>query len=149
LTAFARRAGLARVMVLQGTKALADVGDRGAIAPGTADVRLRSPVTVKVSTVTASEFARDLASSPSVEVVVQQGGGILGASRPVTAGRTSPRRGAATLGGSRYRAVTQAFKGFGDEPVDVTVLSNLSATSGSVGESRLVAAVIIAAFLVL
>jgi diguanylate cyclase (GGDEF)-like protein len=149
LTAFATRAGLARVTVTQGARVLADAGDKSAVAPGTAAVSLRRPVTVRVSTVTASEYARDLSSSPSVDVVVQQGGRTLAATRPVAGGRTFPRRGSVTLGSGHYRAVTQVFTGFGNEPVDVTVLSNLSATSGSVGESRLVAAIILAVFLVL
>jgi diguanylate cyclase (GGDEF)-like protein len=54
-----------------------------------------------------------------------------------------------TISGVRFRAVTQAFDGFGSSPVEVTLLSNLSATASSVGTSRLVAVVFIAGFLLL
>ena len=72
LLRFASLAGLARVTVRSGPAVIADVGDRSAIAPGTATLEGvgRSPVTVTVSTSTALEYAHDLASSPSTEVVV-------------------------------------------------------------------------------
>jgi diguanylate cyclase (GGDEF)-like protein len=149
LMSFAARAGLARVTVEQGSKVLADVGDRRAVAPGTATIMQRRPLTVRVSTVTASDYARDLANPPSVDVIVMQRGQILTATQPVGSRRTFPRRGSVTLGRRHYRAVTQAFTGFGDQPVEVTLLSNVAATSTSVGASRIVAAVFIVAFLVL
>jgi diguanylate cyclase (GGDEF)-like protein len=149
LTTFATRAGLARVTVEQGSRVLADVGNRLAVAPGTATLSQHLPVTVKVSTLTAVDYIRDLASPPSAEVVVEQDGRILATTRPVAAGQDFPRRGSVTVGHSHYRAVTQAFTGFSARPVQVTVLSNLTATSTSVGASRIVAAVFIVAFLVL
>jgi diguanylate cyclase (GGDEF)-like protein len=149
LTTFATRAGLARVTVEQGPRVLVDVGDPIALAPGAASLRQRVPVTVRVSTLTAAEYVHELASPPSVEVIVEQGGRILATTHTLEGAQTFPRRGSVTLGGSHYRAVTQAFTGFGAQPVQVTVLSNLSATSTSVGTSRIVAAVFIVAFLVL
>jgi diguanylate cyclase (GGDEF)-like protein len=149
LTTLATRAGLARVTVVQGTTVLADVGNRNAIAPGTATITQRHSVTVRVSAITADEYARDLARSPSDDVIVWQGGRILAATRAGAPGSAFPRRGSITLGRSHYRVLTQGFTGFGAEPVQVTVLSNLSATSTSIGASRLVAAIFIVAFLVL
>ena len=45
--------------------------------------------------------------------------------------------------------MTQGFRGFGPPGVDVTVLSSMSAATGSVTDSRVIAAAFIAAFLVL
>jgi diguanylate cyclase (GGDEF)-like protein len=154
LRAFAARAGLARITVTQRSRVLADVGDRTAVAPGTATVTDRSgglPIIVRVSALTATDFARDLASPPSVELVVAQGGQLLASTRAHAVSSTVafPNRGSVTFGHANYRAITQSFTGFGDQPVRVTTLSNLSATASSVGTSRLVAAIFIAGFLVL
>jgi diguanylate cyclase (GGDEF)-like protein len=152
LRAFAARAGLARVTVTHGSRVLADVGDRSAVAPGTATVTERSggpATTVRVSALTAADYARDLASSPTVEIVVEQGGQLLASTRPVSSGVRFPNRGSVALGHAKYRAVTQSFTGFEDQAVRVTSLSNLSATASSVGTSRLVAAIFIVGFLVL
>jgi HAMP domain-containing protein len=131
---------------------LADVGSREAIAPGVATVkrgRALAPLTVKVSAIEASRYARDLASQPSVEVVVREGRGILSATRTIPSRTALPSRGSVTIGGSRYRAAKESFAGFEAHRVVVTVLSNPSATSSSLGTSRAVAVVFIVAFLVL
>jgi diguanylate cyclase (GGDEF)-like protein len=150
LSAFATRAGLARVALTVGSRVIADVGDRTAIAPGLAMLERVSggrPITVAVSAITASEYAHDLAG-PGVAIVVGQGGRTIG-STLAAAPRSFPKQGTLTVGGVGYRAVTQAFAGFGGHPVDITVLSNLSATASSVGASRVVAAIFIAGFLLL
>ena len=151
LTAFASQAGLARVTLVTGSKVIADVGDQTAIAPGAATATGigLAPTTVRVSAVTATEYAHDLGASPSVEIVVRQAGQVLGSTRAGTRAEVFPRQGTVSLGGAEYRAVTLAFGGFGVSPVEVTVLSNLSATATSVNESRVVAAVVIGGFLLL
>ena len=71
----ATRAGLARATLSHRATTLADVGDRSAIAPGSAILR-HGPngrtMTVTVSELTASQYAREL-SAPGVAVVVRQG----------------------------------------------------------------------------
>jgi diguanylate cyclase (GGDEF)-like protein len=150
LRAIAAQAGLARVTVSEGPRTIADVGDHTAIAPGVARVRFTSaakPVTVTVSELTASEYARDLASTGSA-FVVRQGTRTLGSTLSVPA-RIVPTQGSVTLGRSGYRAGSVKFPGFGRLPVTVTALSSLAATAGSVTTSRVLAIVFILAFLVL
>jgi diguanylate cyclase (GGDEF)-like protein len=152
LAGFATQAGIARVTLTRSGRVIADVGDHTSIAPGTATVRNAAggaPATVQVSTLTAPEFARDLGTSPDVEVVVRQGARTLHSTLAGIAGRPLPRRGSFSANGHSYRVLTQTFRGFGPAPVRVTMLSNLSATSSSVGTSRIVAAIFIAGFLLL
>ena len=151
IAAIASQAGLARLTLTQGDRVLADVGDRSAVAPGTVEmVRAGggAPVTVTVSALTAAQYARELTATDA-RVVVRQAGRTLSATVPIPSVRPMPRQGEVTAAGSSYRAVTQSFTGFGGQPVQVTVLSNTSATSSSLGSSRAVAAVFIVGFLLL
>jgi diguanylate cyclase (GGDEF)-like protein len=145
--ALAAHAGLARVTVRVEARTVADVGDRSAVAPGTATVSANR-MTVTVSELTAGAYTHDLAAS-GVAVVVRQDGATLSATVPPAGHVALPRRGDVTIGGTDYRAVTQRFAGFGPTPVAVTVLSDLSATQSSVQTSQLVAAIFIAVFLLL
>jgi diguanylate cyclase (GGDEF)-like protein len=149
--ALALQAGLPRVVVVAGPGQAIDLGDRTAIAPGTTMLRAAGagpPTSITVSELTAAEYARELAGS-RVAVVVRQGARTLYSTLPQAAGGTFPPQGTVAINGARYREVTQALNGFGPEKVEVTVLSDLSATATSVSTSRLVAAVFIAAFLLL
>jgi diguanylate cyclase (GGDEF)-like protein len=141
------RAGLARVVVRRGTRVLADIGDRSAIAPGRATVTA-SGLEVTASELLASQYARDLAAS-NVAVVVRAGSNTLTSTLPTTPTGPLPRRGNVTVNGTGYRGVTERFVGFGGEPVSVTVLSDLSATKSSAQTSEVVAIIFIAVFLAL
>src|SRR5581483_3280611 len=101
-----------------------------------------------VSELTAGDYVHSLLAS-DVGVVVRQGGRNLASVPAVPASTSLPLRGTVTLRGSKYRAVTQLFPGFGRAPVAVTVLSSLSATASSVRTSRVIAAAFIAGFLLL
>ena len=147
----ARQAGLARATLTNASRTIVDVGDRLAIAPGSAI--LRKPgggrvMTVTASELTASEYARELVA-PGVVVVVRQGPKVLGSTIAIPGRSSTPENGDVTIGGKGYRAVSQTFAGFGGARVTVTVLSALSATAASLGGSRAVAAVLIIAFLAL
>jgi diguanylate cyclase (GGDEF)-like protein len=143
----AARSGLARVTIRSGARTIVDIGQPAAIAPGTAAIR-STQQSVTVSELLASQYTRDLASS-GVGVVVRQGSTTLGSTVPAGGLGPFPHRGDVTIAGTKYRAVTQVFAGFGSTPVTVTVLSDLSATSSSVQTSQLIAAVFIAVFLLL
>jgi diguanylate cyclase (GGDEF)-like protein len=151
LAALASSAGLARATVTRGAVTLADVGDRSAIAPGVASVRRSgqdAPLSVAVSELTANQYARQL-SARDAGVVVRQGSQTLASSVPGVQGVSFPTEGTVHIGGNGYRAVTLGFPGFGNHPVNVTVLSNLSATNASLRSSRAVAVGFIIGFLVL
>jgi diguanylate cyclase (GGDEF)-like protein len=141
------RGGLARVIVRSGTRVIADVGDRSAIAPGRATVSA-SGLEVTASELLASQYARDLAAANNA-IVVRQGAQTLTSTLPAMPSRPLPRRGNVTVGGTGYRAVTESFPGFASVPVRVTVLSDLSATRSSAQTSEVVAIVFIAVFLLL
>ena len=147
----ATRAGLVRASLNSGSTTLVDVGDRTAIAPGTAI--LRDPaagrlMTVTVSELTAAQYARDLAAPGSVWSCAG-GRRSLGSSIAVPNAALLPAEGNVTVRGNGYRVVRQTFTGFGGISVIVTVLSALSATYASLSGSRAVAAVVIVAFLAL
>jgi diguanylate cyclase (GGDEF)-like protein len=146
----AARRGLARMTITSGGRRLTGFGAPSAIAPGlaTLDRGSRPRIIVMVSALTASAYERAL-SGPGVAVVVRQGGRALSSTLPVASGRSFPARGTVKLGDATYRAVTQSFPGFDGSTVEVTVLSNLSATASSVGASRLIAAIFIGGFLLL
>jgi diguanylate cyclase (GGDEF)-like protein len=145
------QAGLARATLSNGSRVLADVGDKTAIAPGTALLKTPArsrPITVAVSELTASQYAHELAA-PGVAVVVRDGRRLLASTLAGAANMTLPVNGNVTVGGTGYRAVGQVLPGFRGASLTVTVLSALSATEGSLSGSRAVAAVLIVAFLVL
>jgi diguanylate cyclase (GGDEF)-like protein len=147
----ASRAGLSRVAITAGGRIVADAGSSTAIAPGTVFVTgsgAAGPLAVTVSELTAAQYAHDLTAS-GVGVVVRTGGRTLSSTVTPPPAGPLPRQGNVTVGGAGYRAVTQTFKGFGQSPVGVTVLSSLAATSGTVGTSRGLAAAFIAGFVLL
>jgi hypothetical protein len=147
----ATEAGLARVTVSTGSKVMLDVGARNAVAPGVARIRAaRAGVTavITASELSAPDYARELLG-PGVAVVIRQGSRTLSSTVPLAAHRPLPRRGTISVAGSDYRGVMQVFRGFGATPVDVTVLSKVSATATSAGSSRVLAAAFIVGFLLL
>jgi diguanylate cyclase (GGDEF)-like protein len=149
--ALARQAGLARATLTAGGRTVLDVGDKSAIAPGSALlVRAGSNQTmsVEVSELTASQYVREL-SAADAAVVVRNGARILGATFAAARSATLPNSGNVTVKGHGYRAVAQSFAGFDHAPVTVITLSALSATSATLGGSRAVAAGLLVAFLVL
>jgi diguanylate cyclase (GGDEF)-like protein len=151
VAALAAQAGLARLRVTVGSRVVADVGARTAVAPGIAKASLSAPrttATITVSELTAAQYVHML-TAPDVKAVVWQRGRILAPPLPAASTPPLPRQGTVTLGGTAYQATTFDVPGFDVAELNVTVLSSLSATSVSVGATRLVAALFIFAFLVL
>ncbi|HEY2769354.1 MAG TPA: diguanylate cyclase [Solirubrobacteraceae bacterium] len=146
----AAQAGLARVTMARGTKPELDRGSHSAIAPGSATISggAGGTVTITASEVTAAQYAHEL-DAPDVGVVVRQGATPVGSSFTAPPQQALPRSGAAKVNGANYRAVTQQFRGFGSQPVNVTVLSADRATASSVSTSRTLAIAFIAGFLLL
>src|SRR5579875_2242721 len=136
----AAQAGLARISVTLGPTVV-DIGDAAAVAPGSAAVQGRA-IRVTASELSAPEYVRDLAG-PGLVVLVRQAGRVLASSSPALAD------GPVTRSGASYRAQSQRLPGFGSQPVEVTVLASVSAATGSVAGSRIIAVALIAGFLLL
>jgi diguanylate cyclase (GGDEF)-like protein len=150
LATLARRAGLARIIVTEGSHRLAVIGDATAVAPGVVVVSTRRsapPRTVTVSELTARQYARELAGS-GVQAVVREGGAALATTLPGLGGQPLTPGSTVTVGGERYQVARQTFNGFGGRQIEVALLSTLDANGGA-GSDRLLAALIIAAFLTL
>jgi diguanylate cyclase (GGDEF)-like protein len=150
--ALGAQAGLARVTVQVGSTRLVDVGDRTAIAPGIAVVTAsggRPARTVAVSELTAAQYGHQLAG-PGIQVVVRAGSVTLATTLAAAGKLALPGPQAnLTIGAGSYQVVTQGFAGFHDTRIEVSILSSLSSTAGSLGSARLLAALFIAGFLVL
>jgi diguanylate cyclase (GGDEF)-like protein len=144
--AVAAQASVTRVIVTAGSRTIADVGSRNAIAPGAVSVRGRK-LRVVASEITAGQYAREL-STRGVVVLVRQGAHLLAVAGSSGAGPRVPTSGSVSLDGSRYRAVSQRMPGFGRPGVELTVLAGLAA-GGSSTDSRVLAVAFIVAFLLL
>jgi diguanylate cyclase (GGDEF)-like protein len=148
----AAQAGLARLTVKVGAVDEVDIGDHTAIAPGIAVVKaapMRPARTVAASQLTADQFAHELAG-PGIDVVVRSGGATLASTLPAAGARALPRsRGSVTIGSTTYQVVTQTFAGFDRSQVVVSILSDATASGGSVAADRVLAGVFIVGFLTL
>ncbi len=147
----ATQTGLARVRVTQGQRVLLDRGDRTAVAPGIASVHMgrgKAPLLITASEVTARDYARQLLA-PGVGVVVAQGSRVLTSTPAGVSSRSVLTPGTVSVKGVDYRSVSQRLRGFTGPALTVAVLSSLSATGSSVGQSRLLAGVFIVGFLLL
>ena len=103
----ATQAGLARATASSGSRTIVDVGDRTAIAPGSVIVRdpaVGSAMTVTVSELTASQYAREL-SSPGVAIVVRDGTRTLASTVALPSPSAPGTDGNVKVAGKGYRAV--------------------------------------------
>jgi diguanylate cyclase (GGDEF)-like protein len=152
LAAIAMAAGVQRVLISSGGATLLSVGTHTAIAPGSATVAIpvngTAPPVLTASTLSAAQYAAEI-GSPSIRVVVRNGGRTLTSTLPTTPADELPVRGNVTVAGVKYSALTQTFRGFGKAVIGVTILSSLSATAGLAGSDRTYAAAFIAAFLLI
>ncbi len=151
LAVLAARSGLARVMVRRGPRVLVDIGDRNAIAPGSARAISGSapPTTITTSGVSATDFVHELTRPPDEGLVVRQGGQTLASTVPGAPAAALPLRGTVHAGKASYRVITQALPGFGPRPLTLTVFSNLDATAGTVDGARAIAIGFIVGFVLL
>ena len=142
--------GIERITVVAGGRTVADVGNRAAVAPGEATVRAPGSAlrTITLSELNATQFASQL-TGRGFGVIVRDGGRILATTVGAARGHGAFGTGQVTLGRRSYQAANLNFSGFGRSLVRVTVLSDGSATDGSVATSRVVASIFILAFLAL
>jgi diguanylate cyclase (GGDEF)-like protein len=150
-SALQSQVGIERITVSVGGRLVADAGASGALAPGVASVRASAPSrsrSVTVSELSAAQFASQL-SGRGFGVVVRQGNQTLSTTVGAARNAVLPRSGTVSLGGQSYQVITLRLSGFGGTPVRVMVLSDASATNGSVAGDRVVAAIFILGFLIL
>jgi diguanylate cyclase (GGDEF)-like protein len=145
------QAGLARLQVKLGTKVVADVGSKTAVAPGVARVSVlghQATATVTVSELSAAQYVRMLVG-PDVAALVRSRSRVLASALAAANQGQLPRRGTVTLGQIGYQVASFDTQGFGGAELRVTVLSRLSVTSASADTTRLEAVLFILAFLLL
>jgi diguanylate cyclase (GGDEF)-like protein len=148
VSVLAGRSGLARVRVSSGSRVLADVGSRNAIAPGTATLRGHR-LTVLASEITASQYVRQIIV-PGVAVIVREGSRQLAAEGLPAGAGALPTSGSVSIDGASYRVISQRpMPGFTRAGVQVTAVASVAATGGSVANSRVLALAFVAAFLLL
>jgi diguanylate cyclase (GGDEF)-like protein len=142
-------AGLKRVTLTRNGRTILDLGNRTAVAPGPAEYRQGSSLTmVTVSVTTAAQFAAAL-TGPTNGLVVREHGRTLASTIPGAGQLRLPGKGTISLGGSSYEVLTSGrLDGF-DGRVRVSVLSNLKATAASLNSDRAVAVLFIVGFLLL
>jgi diguanylate cyclase (GGDEF)-like protein len=153
----ARAAALIRTLNLQrlrataNGRALADVGDRGAIAPARTQLLTRSSAAVgqlEVSTTGARAYADRIRAVTTLDAVLRQDGSPL-ASTGKTPARPLPGVGTVSVGGTDFRVASFDAPGFGSAPVRVSVLYDNSRTASAVSRSRLIVAAVLVGFLLL
>jgi diguanylate cyclase (GGDEF)-like protein len=142
---------LRRIAVSRAGRTLADAGSPAATAEAARRLvgRQGRPMgEVRVSTITAPELAQQVRALTGLEAVVQSGDRTLAATREGVAGaRALPRVGTVRAGGREYRVASFAAPGFGGQSASIAVLYDTGETSSDVSSGRLVAAVVLAAFL--
>lgn len=146
LRAAMSQAGLVRVELIRDGHTILDVGDRTAVAPGTAGFRRgRTTTMVKVSGTTAAQLASSLGFGSGL--VVREASRILGSS--LRGSHAVPNSGTTTVRGVGYETASSGpLPGFSG-PVELTALSSLRSTSTSGSSSRILAAAFIVGFLLL
>jgi diguanylate cyclase (GGDEF)-like protein len=135
----ARAAGLVRVSVVRNGRTIADIGNRAAVAPGTAVVQAGAVTwRVTASTSTAREFATAVTGPLSAAVLTQRGHVLASTLGQTLSSAPPPTR--VTAHGQRYTTDSYSgLSGFGGAPVTLTMLSNRRASDNSESASDLIA----------
>ena len=116
LDAFAARVGASRVRLDAKGLGRFESGRAGAIAPATVELTTAKGTMVgplTVSTTPAQRYANRVDRLLRVHVVASDGGQRLATTLPAAFGVTIPRRGAVTIGDSKYRSTSFTATGFG------------------------------------
>src|SRR3954452_8558694 len=147
--------GIVRVLLVKGTSALVDVGDRTALAPARRDLIDRTGRhygRLEVSATTAREYVTRADRTTGAHLIVKQGDRVLADTIPGRANPDLPRPAHpedVDVGDGELRAVTFAAEGFGPRPVIVGVLEPNASRTDNVRRAYLIAAGILVGFLVL
>ena len=143
-------AGLVRVLIQRDHRTIARYGSANAVAPGTVDVRSGRTVTVVTASVTtAAQFVASIAG-PLSATVVSQNGRPLASSLHAQLPADLATRSSVTIAGTHYATDSDtSLAGFGTQPVTLTALSDMAASSGATSGSDLVAIAFLGGFALL
>jgi diguanylate cyclase (GGDEF)-like protein len=140
---------LRRITISRDGRTLVDAGAPDATATAARKLVARTgPVgEIRVSTVTARELARLIRSITDLDAAVQIGNRTIAATVGRLPATALPRVGNVQVGGREFRVATFPALGFGSQQVRVAVLHDTAKTSSHISAGRVVAAVVLAAFL--
>jgi diguanylate cyclase (GGDEF)-like protein len=141
-----------RITLSTGNETLADVGDPNASFPATRSlVESGRPVAdLRVSVLSAADFARRVKRTTGLDVIVRRGGRALASTIPAAQRTEIPARtGHITVDGQDYRTASFTAPGFLGEQLQVAVLESEAQTADDIRNGRLVAGLILAGFFLL
>ncbi len=150
ITRAAASAGLVRVIVERGGKTIASYGSSTAVAPGTVNVHSGATTTrVTASVTTAAQFVATVAG-PQSAIILGQNGRFLASSLHEHLPANLASQANVTIGSGHYATDSYSgLTGFSNQPVTLTALSNMAASSGSTSSSDLIAIAFLAGFALL
>jgi diguanylate cyclase (GGDEF)-like protein len=143
---------LRRIAVLSGSRVIADVGSPDATASAARDLMVaggRRVGQLRVSTITGSEYTREVRRVTALDAAVQRGGRTIASTLPGVGDRELPRVATLHIGGTEFRTATFKARGFGNQPVRVAVLYDTSQVSADISDGRRVAGIILIVFVAL
>src|SRR3954451_24800531 len=152
-----RQRSVKRIVVARGTnRAIVDVGNAAATFPATInliDEGKKRFGALEVSTITPTEYAREVKRTTGLDVVVsREGGEVLTSTLPGAADATVPVKrdgSSATVNGQRYRTYAFVRDGFLGGRVKVSLFASQAPLTQDVRQKRLLAFIGIAVFLLI
>jgi diguanylate cyclase (GGDEF)-like protein len=143
-------AGLVRVLIQRDHRTIASYGSKNAVAPGTVNIRSgTTTTTVTASITTAGQFVQAI-SGPLSASIVSQDGRVLASNLGAKLPAKLPTQSNVTIAGSTYASDSYAsLAGFGTEPVTLTALSDMRASTGSTSSSEVIAIAFLGGFALL
>jgi diguanylate cyclase (GGDEF)-like protein len=149
-----QREGATRIVIVRGSRILADVGDPDATLPVTRRLVSsdggRDVARLQVSVVRAGTYAQRVRTLTGLDVVVRRGTDALASTGPAVDARDLPAgQGDVEADGQEYRAASFDTTGFQGQPLRVTLLQAKSAETTEASRSRLLAGGILLGFFIL
>ena len=147
-----RELGLVRLRIAdrQGTRV--DVGSKNAVAAATRtleDAEGAEFGRLQLSDRSAPVYVREVKRLAGLDVVVRGSAGVAASTLRDAPDGELPRVGELTIGDTDYRVASFPARGFDDEVIRVSVLSDRDEIASDIGRSRLLAAGVLAGFFIL
>ena len=148
----AARAGARRLTLVSKGRTLVAFGSSEAMLPATVALRDGGATTgvLRLSVITADEYAAKVKRVTEEEVLVRRGVETLAATRDQFAAVTQqPARGTVTVAGDRYRLATFTLPGFGTNRFRVTAFELADRTEEAISRGRWLAVLFLSGFVLL